>query len=238
VTDRRDAECSPAGVGALALGLVAGMRDTAVPAESLGVATPAAMLFPAGGVCPVALAARLADPARLAALAPPAEVPGACRPAAVLVPILLRPSPTVLLTLRAPTLSAHAGQVSFPGGRIEAGETAEDAALREAEEEVGLDPRAVRLVGRLPDHLTGTGYRITPVLALLPPPEALRTDPGEVAEAFEYALAQLLAPHLPERREGMWRGRPGASWVWPHERHMIWGATAAILRNLSLLLRD
>jgi 8-oxo-dGTP pyrophosphatase MutT (NUDIX family) len=184
------------------------------------------------------LAARLSDPARLAALPPQGREEAAARPAAVLVPILLRPAPTVLLTLRAPDLSSHAGQVSFPGGRIEPGETPEDAALREAEEEVGLDPSGARLVGRLPEHLTGTGYRITPVVALLPPPDALRPDPSEVAEAFEYALAQLLAPHLPERRAGMWRGRPGVSWVWPHERHMIWGATAAILRNLALLLRE
>ena len=184
------------------------------------------------------IALRLSDPARIAALPRAGRTEPAARPAAVLVPILLRPAPTVLLTLRAPNLSAHAGQVCLPGGRIEPGETAEDAALREAEEEVGLNPGAARVVGRLPEHLTGTGYRITPVVALLPPPGALRPDPSEVAEAFEYALAHLLAPGLPEQREGVWPGRPGASWVWPHERHMIWGATAAILRNLALLLRD
>ncbi|MCS6931836.1 MAG: CoA pyrophosphatase [Acetobacteraceae bacterium] len=194
----------------------------------------------AAGAAPNAtrLLARLSDPARLAALPAPERSDPAARPAAVLVPVLLRPAPTVLLTLRAPTLSAHAGQVSFPGGRIEPGESAEEAALREAEEEVGLDRAAARVLGRLPEHLTGTGFRITPVLAVLPPPAALRPDPSEVAEAFEYALARLLSPGLPERREGMWRGRPGVSWVWPHERHLIWGATAAILRNLALLLRD
>lgn len=184
------------------------------------------------------LAARLSDGARIAPLPPQGREEAAQRPAAVLVPILLRPEPTVLLTLRASHLSSHAGQVSFPGGRIEPGETPEDAALREAEEEVGLDPAAARLIGRLPEHLTGTGYRITPIVALLPPPGALRPDPSEVAEAFEYALAHLLAPGLPEQRDGRWWGRPGVSWVWPHERHMIWGATAMILRNLALLLRD
>jgi 8-oxo-dGTP pyrophosphatase MutT (NUDIX family) len=190
-----------------------------------------------GGVCAATLAARLAEARRSAAPPAATEEDRSARPAAVLVPILLRPAPSVLLTLRAPTLSAHAGQVSFPGGRIEPGESAEEAALREAEEEVGLDPAAARVVGRLPEHLTGTGFRITPVVALLPPPESLRPDPSEVAEAFEYALAALLSPGLPERREGVWRGRPGVSWVWPHERHLIWGATAAILRNLALVLR-
>lgn len=183
------------------------------------------------------LSAPLAERLRRAAgSATPEPAATAARPAAVLVPILLRPAPSVLLTLRAPALSAHAGQVAFPGGRIEPGETPEQAALREAAEEVGLDPAQARLIGRLPDHLTGTGFRITPIVALLPPPEALRPHPGEVAEVFEYELARLLPPAAPERREGI--GRRGFSWVWPHERHLIWGATAAIMVSLAAVLRQ
>src|SRR5688572_28246902 len=93
--------------------------------------------------------------------------------AAVLVPILLHDEPTILLTLRAAAMSSHAGQVSFPGGRIEAGETPEAAALREAAEEVGLDPRLPELLGRLPEHRTCTGFHVTPVVALIPVPLTL-----------------------------------------------------------------
>src|SRR5689334_2657806 len=111
------------------------------------------------------IAARLRDPLALARAAPSLSddaatlAPERIREAAVLVPIVMHSAPTVLLTLRSGHLSSHAGQVSFPGGRIEAGETPEAAALREAAEEVGLDPRLPELVGRLPDHLTGTGFR-------------------------------------------------------------------------------
>ena len=115
--------------------------------------------------------------------------------AAVLVPIVLHPRPTILLTLRAAKMSAHAGQVSFPGGRIEAGETPEAAAVREAAEEVGLDPRLPELLGRLPEHHTGTGFHITPVVALVPPPLNLVADPREVEEPFELPLSVILDPH-------------------------------------------
>lgn len=158
-------------------------------------------------------------------------------PSAVLVPIVLHPAPAVLLTLRAAKLSNHAGQVAFPGGRIEAGETPEAAAVREAAEEVGLDPRLPDLIGRLPDHVTGTGFRVTPVVALLHPPLSLTADPREVEEVFELPLAVVLDPAAPERRSAEWKGRLREFWVWPHERHYIWGATAAMLVSLARVLR-
>ena len=162
---------------------------------------------------------------------------GRVTPAAVLVPIVAHPEPTILLTLRSARLKSHAGQVSFPGGRIEEGETPEQAALREAEEEVGLDPALPVLLGRLPPLLTGTGYRVTPVVAVIAPPFAIRHDPNEVEEPFEYPLARLLDPAAPERRRQEFRGRMREFWVWPHERHYIWGATASILMTLAAVLR-
>jgi 8-oxo-dGTP pyrophosphatase MutT (NUDIX family) len=197
----------------------------------------------ASRMTPEAIVARLRDPMAMARAAPtlsddaPAIAPERVRAAAVLVPIVLHPEPGVLLTLRAGHLSSHAGQVSFPGGRIEAGETPEAAALREAAEEVGLDPRLPELVGRLPDHLTGTGYRVTPVVGLVAPPLSLTPDPAEVEEPFELPLSVVLDPAAPERRTAEYKGRVRTFWVWPHERHFIWGATAAILVNLARVLR-
>jgi 8-oxo-dGTP pyrophosphatase MutT (NUDIX family) len=191
-----------------------------------------------------AIAARVTDAAAIGRLESSADAAAAglredqIRAAAVLVPIILHPgAPSVLLTLRSGQLSSHAGQVAFPGGRIEAGETAEAAALREAAEEVGLDPRLPEILGRLPDHLTGTGYRMTPVVALLRPPLNLVHDPAEVEEPFELPLAVVLDPAAPERRRAERNGRMREFWVWPHERHYIWGATAAVLVNLARLLR-
>jgi 8-oxo-dGTP pyrophosphatase MutT (NUDIX family) len=187
------------------------------------------------------IARRLRDPARLSRAEPTAtegyDEAGPLVGAAVLVPVVLHPSPTVLLTLRTTKLSSHAGQVAFPGGRIEPGESAEQAALRESWEEIGLGPTLPKVMGRLPDHLTGTGYRITPVVALLHPPLKLVPEPGEVDLIFEYDLKRLLNPALPQRQKAQFRGRERAFWVWPHERHYVWGATAAILRNLALVLR-
>jgi 8-oxo-dGTP pyrophosphatase MutT (NUDIX family) len=195
-------------------------------------------------VTPSEIAARLADPAALALATPTGSNdaeglrPEGMIAAAVLVPIVLHhDAPTVLLTLRAAKMSAHAGQVSFPGGRIEAGETPEAAAVREAAEEVGLDARLPELLGRLPEHITGTGFRIVPVVGLVPAPLNLTPDPGEVEEPFELPLSVILDPRAPERRSAEWKGRRREFWVWPHDRHYIWGATAAILVNLARVLR-
>jgi 8-oxo-dGTP pyrophosphatase MutT (NUDIX family) len=195
---------------------------------------------------PAEILARLRDPAALAR-APPTRSDlidtigldeARLRHAAVLVPIITHAdAPSVLLTLRASHLSSHSGQVAFPGGRIEPGETPEAAALREAAEEVGLDPRIPEVVGRLPEHLTGTGFRVTPVVALVPPPLALTPDPEEVELAFEYPLATLLDPAAPTRQSSEFRGRMREFWVWPHPDHTIWGATAAMLVNLARVLR-
>lgn len=165
-------------------------------------------------------------------------VSGPLRPAAVLVPIVHGAIPGVLLTLRAATLRAHAGQVAFPGGRIDRGDASpEAAALREAAEEIGLPPGAAELAGRLPDYVTGTGFHITPVLALLPAGLTLAANPNEVAEIFTLPLTTLLDPAAPEQRTRLFRGRERTFWVWPHERHYIWGATAAILVHLAMRLR-
>lgn len=171
-----------------------------------------------------------------AALPTTADAGHGLKAAAVLVPIFLYDAPSVLLTLRAAHLSSHAGQVAFPGGRIEAGETPEAAALREAAEEVGLDPRAPEVVGRLPDLVTGTGFHVTPVVALLRPPQALTPDPSEVAEVFELPLSQVLDPAVPRRERAEFAGRSREFWVWPHPRHHIWGATASMLVALAAAL--
>jgi 8-oxo-dGTP pyrophosphatase MutT (NUDIX family) len=159
-------------------------------------------------------------------------------PAAVLVPIILGPMPGVLLTKRNAHLNKHGGQVSFPGGRIDAEDAdAEAAALREAEEEIALDPRRVEILGRMADYVTGTGYIITPVLGLLPPNLVLRPAPDEVEAVFELPIDVLLDPAAPKRQRHHVRGVWREYWVWPHPDHYIWGATAAILVHLAQKLR-
>jgi 8-oxo-dGTP pyrophosphatase MutT (NUDIX family) len=159
-------------------------------------------------------------------------------PAAVLVPIILGHAPGILLTKRNAHLNKHGGQVSFPGGRIDADDAdAEAAALREAEEEIALDPARVELLGRMADYVTGTGYRITPVLGLLPPGLLLCPSPHEVESVFELPIDVLLDPAAPKRQRHHVRGVWREYWVWPHPDHYIWGATAAILVHLAQKLR-
>jgi 8-oxo-dGTP pyrophosphatase MutT (NUDIX family) len=162
----------------------------------------------------------------------------ALRAAAVLVPLVDHPDGmSVLLTQRTAHLSAHAGQISFPGGRIEEHDADPiAAALRETEEEVGLSRERVSVVGRLDNYVTGTGFEITPVVGLVVPPFALAIDPYEVAEAFEVPLAFILDRRNHQRVERESAGRRRAFFVLPFEGRNIWGATAGILVNLAEVL--
>lgn len=159
-------------------------------------------------------------------------------PAAVLVPIVVRASAlTVLLTQRTIHLRDHAGQVSFPGGRCEPSDPGPVAtALREAQEEVGLDPGQVEVLGRLPEYRTGTGYSVIPVVGLVHPPLNLKLDDFEVADVFEPPLAFLLDPANRSRERIEYQGTEREYWAIPWQGRYIWGATAAMLVNLGRFL--
>jgi 8-oxo-dGTP pyrophosphatase MutT (NUDIX family) len=154
--------------------------------------------------------------------------------AAVLVPIVDHPSaPSVIFTKRTSHLKAHSGQVSFPGGRAEPEDpTPEFTALREAHEEIGLAMERVEVLARLPDYLTRTGFRVTPVVGLLTPPVALTPDPREVEHVFEVPLAFLLNPANHQRESREIQGRTVGYYVMRYEQRVIWGATAGMLVNL------
>lgn len=158
----------------------------------------------------------------------------AATPAAVLFPIVLHDAaPTVLLTLRTSHLRDHPGQVSFPGGRVEATDaTPVETALRETEEEIGLPRRLVEVVGYLPDYYTGTGFRVTPVVAWIRPPLVLSPDSFEVAEVFEVPLAFLLDEANHQRMAIHAGGRRRAFFTMPFRERFIWGATAGMIRSL------
>jgi 8-oxo-dGTP pyrophosphatase MutT (NUDIX family) len=156
-------------------------------------------------------------------------------PAAVLFPIVLRDDGhTVLLTQRTAHLRDHAGQISFPGGRVEAhDQTPIETALRETEEEIGLSRERVEIVGFLPEYRTGTGFRVTPVVALVRPPFDLRPDPFEVAEIFEVPLAFLIDPANHQQHSLHYRGALRHYFAMPYGDYFIWGATAGMIRSLS-----
>jgi len=158
--------------------------------------------------------------------------------AAVLVPLIERSHGWyVLLTLRAADLADHAGQISFPGGRIEPEDPdAVHAALREAEEEIGLPMNHVEVVGRLDTWLTGTGFEITPVVGLVRPPENFAPHPDEVAEVFEVPLDFVLDPRNHQRHSRELRGELRWFWMLPYQHRNIWGATAGMLVNLAEVL--
>lgn len=158
----------------------------------------------------------------------------AVTPAAVLVPIVERPAGlSVIFTQRTSHLKAHSGQVSFPGGRAEPGDpTPEFTALREAQEEIGLPMERVEVLARMPEYMTRTGFRVTPVVGLLTPPFELVPDPREVAEVFEVPLAYLLDPANHGRETRELQGRTVGYYVVRYESRTIWGATAGMLVNL------
>lgn len=155
--------------------------------------------------------------------------------AAVLVPLVVRGEAVqILLTQRTAHLSDHAGQISFPGGRVEPGDASrEETALRETEEEIGLARSRVKVLGRLPDYDIPSGFRITPVVGWIEAPFELALDAFEVAAAFEAPLAHFLDPSRYQRRDYRFRGRHRHYMAIPYEGRYIWGATAGMLYSFS-----
>ncbi|HEX9461342.1 MAG TPA: CoA pyrophosphatase [Alphaproteobacteria bacterium] len=161
-------------------------------------------------------------------------------PAAVLVPLVVRPDGiTVLLTKRTAHLAAHAGQISFPGGRVEDSDIdAMAGALRETEEEIGLTRERIEIIGRLDTYIVRTGFEITPLVGLVMPPFTITRDEFEVAEVFEVPLAFVLDPKNHQRQSRVdFGGAKREFWAMPHGDYFIWGATAGMLVNLYEVLR-
>ncbi|MES2136837.1 MAG: CoA pyrophosphatase [Pseudomonadota bacterium] len=189
------------------------------------------------------LADRLREALAAAPLVPPLEEdlaePGgeAEIEAAVLIAVTDRPLPGVILTLRREHMRTHAGQIAFPGGRIDPGEDPVTAALREAHEEILLPPAAVEVVGAIEPYRTVTGYVVTPVLAVVPPDLSLEPHEHEVADWFEAPLDFLLDPANQQQRSALFQGRERHYYeiIWNDRR--IWGATAAMIINLSRRLQ-
>lgn len=165
---------------------------------------------------------------------------GGVTPAAVLFALVLRAEgTTVLLTRRTDHLKDHPGQISFPGGRVEADDRSPaHTALREAEEEVGLPASRAKVVGYLPDYLTVTGFRVTPVVALVRPPFVVHPDPYEVAEVFEVPLAFLMDRRNHQLHSALHRGRVRSYLAMPYRDYFIWGATAGMIASLARTLEN
>ena len=169
------------------------------------------------------------DPEVMAAIAAVESM----RAAAVLVPVIARAEPTVLLTQRTAYLADHAGQIAFPGGKIDADDASPAAAaLREAEEEIALDRSLVEPIGYLDVHITPTGYRVLPTVARVSAGFSLRFSRHEVSDAFEVPLSFLMAPQNHKRQRAEWNGLAIMVYAIPFQDRNIWGVTAGILRNL------
>jgi 8-oxo-dGTP pyrophosphatase MutT (NUDIX family) len=213
--------------------------DPAFGAHERGAPVPLEHLAPAAlrrrFTAPPVWTPELHADARL--LRPEQEV----RPAAVLVPVVAHAgAPTVLFTERTSHLHDHAGQISFPGGRMDEGDAdAVATALRETAEEIGLAARHIEVIGHLPPYLTASSYQVTPVVALVQPGFSLKLDAFEVAEAFEVPLAFLMDPRHHQRHLVQFAGQARTYYAMPWQaqrRYFIWGATAAMLRNLYRFL--
>lgn len=191
----------------------------------------------------MSLAQRLQSMLAAPASAPPLEgdLPElraqATVPAAVLIAATDRGEPGVILTVRREHLRTHAGQIAFPGGRIDPGEEAPQAALREAHEELGLEPAAVEIIGSIEDYRTVTGYVVTPVIGVVPPDLPLYPHEHEVGDWFEAPLAYLLDSANQRQKSALLQGKERTYYeiVWNERR--IWGATAAMIINLSRRLQ-
>jgi 8-oxo-dGTP pyrophosphatase MutT (NUDIX family) len=160
------------------------------------------------------------------------------RPAAVLVLVIAHAeSPSIVFTQRTRHLADHAGQISFPGGRCHDDDcTPERTALRESEEEIGLDTSRVQILGQLPEYHTSTGYNVTPVVGWIDPPVSFRPDPSEVDEVFEVPLAFLLDTRNHRYESAFFKGRIRNYWAMPYGRRFIWGATAGMVVTLQRIL--
>ncbi len=167
-------------------------------------------------------------------LAPP---PRPLADAAVLIPILPTDPPKVLLTHRTPHLKSHAGQIAFPGGKVDPGETVPQTAIREAHEEVGLETEFVEIVGYLDGYRTRTGYAVSPAVALIRPGYKLVPNPAEVARVFEVPLAFIAEAENLRKETRIWQGKQRFFYAIPYEEHYIWGATAGIIRNFHERLK-
>ena len=155
------------------------------------------------------------------------------KPAAVLVPVVMREEPTLLLTERASQLRQHSGQIAFPGGRVDPTDASVlDAAYREAEEEIGLTARFIDPLGYLDAYLSTTNYLVIPVVAQVSPFYTLNLNPHEVADTFEVPLGFLMDPGNHELHAREWKGRLRRYYAMPYQERYIWGVTAGIIRNL------